>query len=465
MLRNLIEKVRQVIRRMFGKEKVSDAIGVDISISDSMGRAIDLWTKMYENKSPWLDKETKSCGLAAAVAGELARLVTLELETEITGNDFLNKEYQVLVSSLRRYCEYAAAKGGIAFKPYVSDGHIEIDTVQADRFFPTKFNSRGEVMAAVFVETINSGKKIYTRLEYHRYEKNTYGITNKAYEKYVLDGEETEELGREIPLNTVDEWSNLEPEVMIQNIEKPLFSYFKMPNANNIDDQSPLGVSVYSKAVGGIEEADKQWSRILWEYKGSELSLDVDIQAFKKDIHTGEYELPKGSERLFRMLDFDTDKDKYHVYSPNIRDESLLNGFNAILRRVEFNSGLAYGTLSDPNTVDKTAEEIKASKQRSYSTVSDIQKSLQTALEDLIYAMDVLAQLSGLGGGKKYDIAFNWDDSIIIDKEQELLTMQQDVSSGIIRKELYIAKKYGVTEEEALKMMPKPQQEFNIQEE
>lgn len=31
-------------------------------------------------------------------------------------------------------------------------------------------------------------------------------------------------------------------------------------------------------------------------------------------------------------------------------------------------------SLSDPNTVDKTAEEIKASKQRSYSTVSDIQK-------------------------------------------------------------------------------------------
>lgn len=134
-------------------------------------------------------------------------------------------------------------------------------------------------------------------------------------------------------------------------------------------------------------------------------------------------------------------------------------------KRVEFNVGLAYGTLSDPNTVDKTAEEIKASKQRSYSTVSDIQKSLQTALEQLVYAMDVMAQLSGLSGRKKYEMSFDWDDSIVIDKEQELASMQQDAVAGFIRKELYVAAKYGVSEEEALKMMPQQDERFQIAEE
>ena len=118
-------------------------------------------------------------------------------------------------------------------------------------------------------------------------------------------------------------------------------------------------------------------------------------------------------------------------------------------------------SLSDPNTVDKTAEEIKASKQRSYSTVSDIQK----ALEQLVYAMDVIAQLSNLNGGKKYEVSFDWDDSIVIDKEQELQSMQQDATAGLIRKEIYIAAKYGVSEEEALKMMPAQDARFSIQEE
>ena len=424
MIKEIIERIRQVIRKMLGKENIKDAIGVDIAVSDEMARQIDLWSKMSKNKPPWKRKDLKLCGLPAAIAGEFARLVTLELKTEITGNNFINDEYQTVIENIRTYTEYACAKGGLAMKPYVSDGHIEVDMVQADHFFPTKFNSRGEVIAAVFMETVTIGKQVYTRLEYHQHDENTtYYIINKAFVRQDLDNVEV--LGKEVPLSAVPEWADLEETVTIINVKKPLFAYFKIPNANNVDDSSPLGVSVYSRAVDDIKEADYQWTRILWEFEGSELAIDA----------------------------------------PPIRDKSLINGFNAILRRVEFNSGLAYGTLSDLNTVDKTAEEIKTSKQRSYSTVSDIQKALQKALEQLIYAMDVIAQLSNLNGGKKYEVSFDWDDSIVIDKEQELQSMQQDATAGLIRKEIYIAAKYGVSEEEALKMMPVQDDRFNIQEE
>ena len=464
MIKEIIERIRQVIRKMLGKENIRDAIGVDVAVSDKMAREIDLWSKMYKNQPPWKRKELKLCGLPAAIAGEFARLVTLELKTEITGNKFLNDEYQTVIDNIRTYTEYACAKGGLAMKPYVSDGHIEVDMVQGDRFFPVKFNSRGEVIAAVFMETVTIGKQVYTRLEYHRHDKKTttYYIINKAFVRQDLDNVEV--LGKEVPLSAVPEWADLEETVTIINVKKPLFAYFKIPNANNVDDSSPLGVSVYSRAVDDIKEADYQWTRILWEFEGSELAIDGDVSLFKRK-ENGEFDLPKGKERLFRMMDFDDDKEQYKVFAPPIRDKSLINGFNAILRRVEFNSGLAYGTLSDLNTVDKTAEEIKTSKQRSYSTVSDIQKALQKALEQLIYAMDVIAQLSNLNGGKKYEVSFDWDDSIVIDKEQELQSMQQDATAGLIRKEIYIAAKYGVSEEEALKMMPVQDDRFTIQEE
>lgn len=400
--------------------------------------------------------------MPAAIAGEFARLVTLELKTEVTGNDFINEEYQAVISDIRKYTEYACAKGGLAMKPYASEGHIEVDMVQADRFFPTKFNSRGEVTAAVFAESLTVGKKVYTRLEYHQHEGTMYHINNTAFVKQDLDNVEV--LGKEVPLTAVPEWANLQEEVTLKNVKMPLFAYFKIPNANNVDDTSPLGVSVYSRAINDIKEADNQWTRLLWEFEGSELAIDADITLFKKD-DKGNYEFPKGKDRLFRMMDLDDNAEKYKVFAPAIRDENLINGFNAILRRIEFNVGLAYGTLSDPNTVDKTAEEIKASKQRSYSTVSDIQKSLQTALEQLVYAMDVMAQLSGLSGRKKYEMSFDWDDSIVIDKEQELASMQQDAVAGFIRKELYVAAKYGVSEEEALKMMPQQDERFQIAEE
>lgn len=462
MIKEFIERIGQVIRKMLGREKIKDAIGVEVAVSDKMANEIDLWAKMYKNEPPWKEKNIKLCGLPAAIAGEFARLVTLELKTEVTGNDFINEEYQAVVSDIRKYTEYACAKGGLAMKPYASEGHIEVDMVQADRFFPTKFNSRGEVTAAVFAESLTVGKKVYTRLEYHQHEGTMYHINNKAFVKQDLDNVEV--LGKEVPLTAVPEWANLQEEVMLKNVKMPLFAYFKIPNANNVDDTSPLGVSVYSRAINDIKEADNQWTRLLWEFEGSELAIDADITLFKKD-DKGNYEFPKGKDRLFRMMDLDDNAEKYKVFAPAIRDENLINGFNAILRRIEFNVGLAYGTLSDPNTVDKTAEEIKASKQRSYSTVSDIQKSLQTALEQLVYAMDVMAQLSGLSGRKKYEMSFDWDDSIVIDKEQELASMQQDAVAGFIRKELYVAAKYGVSEEEALKMMPQQDERFQIAEE
>lgn len=454
MIKEFIERIGQVIRKMLGREKIKDAIGVEVAVSDKMANGIDLWAKMYKNEPPWKEKNIKLCGLPAAIAGEFARLVTLELKTEVTGNDFINEEYQAVVSDIRKYTEYACAKGGLAMKPYASEGHIEVDMVQADRFFPTKFNSRG-VTAAVFAESLTVGKKVYTRLEYHQHEGTMYHINNKAFVKQDLDNVEV--LGKEVPLTAVPEWANLQEEVTLKNVKMPLFAYFKIPNANNVDDTSPLGVSVYSRAINDIKEADNQWTRLLWEFEGSELAIDADITLFKKD-DKGNYEFPKGKDRLFRMMDLDDNAEKYKVFAPAIRDENLINGFNAILRRIEFNVGLAYGTLSDPNTVDKTAEEIKASKQRSHSTVSDIQKSLQTALEQLVYAMDVIAQLSGLSGRKKYEMRFDWDDSIVTDREQDRKQDIQDVSMGIMRPEEYRAKWYGETVEQARKNLPEQNQ-------
>ena len=56
-----------------------------------------------------------------------------------------------------------------------------------------------------------------------------------------------------------------------------------------------------------------------------------------------------------------------------------------MLRRIEAAVGLSYGTLSEVSDVEKTAEEIRSSKQRSYVRVSDMQGGLQTTLERLLY--------------------------------------------------------------------------------
>ena len=443
-LKNFIGKV---VRRLFSVNSIEKALGVEIDQDTLMSQAITLWSSLYENKPPWLSGTVSTMGLPASISNEIARLVTLELKSEVTGKSerakYLDTQYQKVIKSIRQYTEYACAKGGLVFKPYLDGKNINVEYVQADYFYPVRYGSDGTITAAAFVEQKQVGDKTYTRLEYHEFDGTKERIVNKAFKSSMKDS-----LGNEIALADVDEWKDLTPEANVENIERPTFAYFKIPIANNVDTYSPLGQSVFGRAVDLIQKADEQYSRGLWEFESAERAVDVDISAFKKDSE-GKPMVPKGKERLFRTLDADSREIFYEQYSPEIRDESHNRGLNKLLRLIEFNCGLAYGTLSDPEQEAKTATEVKQSKQRSYSTVSDIQKSLQSALEHLIYIMDAYAAVYKLSAKGDYETSFVWDDSIVVDAEAERLRDLQEMRDGIMSKVEYRMKWYGEDEETA----------------
>ena len=450
MFHRIIEWIRKVFKERAAQGEVLSTIVLDDKTIDY----IELWSAMYEDKAPWTKDDVTSTGIPSAVSSELARLVTLEMESEIIGSkraDFLNAAYRKVLSELRVQTEYACALGGIILKPYVQGDTISVEFIQADRFVPTGFNSSGQITSCQFVEQVVRNGKIYTRVESHDFDGTYCVIQNRAYES-----KQKGVLGHQINLTDVPEWENLEEHTTIKNVPGVLFSYFKIPQANNKNRQSPFGVSVYSKAAELIKQADEQWARIMWEFKGTELAVDMSESLFRKDSN-GNTILPSGKGRLFRQYSIDagiSEKPFYQIFSPEIRDSSLFNGFNQILRRIEFACGLAYGTLSDVQDEDRTATEVLFSKQRSYSFVSQIQESLQSALEDLIKAMDVWTSLYKLAPAGSYDVSFNFDDSLIVDSKTENQLMMQEATSGLIRKEIYLMKRYGVTEDQAKEMLP-----------
>lgn len=444
MFERIKEFIGKVVRRLFPVNSIEKALNIEIDQDTLMSRAIELWANLYENKPPWLSDTVSTMGLPASISNEIARLVTIELKAEVTGESarakYLNEQYQKVIKSIRQYAEYACSKGGLVFKPYVDGSNVNVEYVQADYFYPVRYGSDGTITAAAFVEQKQVGDKTYTRLEYHEFDGTKERIVNKAFKSSMKDS-----LGNEIPLTEVDEWKDLTPEANVENIDRPMFAYFKIPIANNVDTYSPLGQSVFGRAIDLIREADKQYSRGLWEFESAERAVDIDITAFKRD-QDGKPIVPEGRERLFRTLDAESKETFYEQYSPDIRDESHNRGLNKLLRLIEFNCGLAYGTLSDPEQEAKTATEIKQSKQRSYSTVSDIQKSLQSALEHLVYIMDAYAGIYSLSAKGDYDTSFVWDDSIVVDAEAERIRDLQELRDGIMSKVEYRMKWYGEDE-------------------
>lgn len=448
---------------MLQYENVQKALGVDIAISKPMAKQILYWSRMYLNQAPWLSEDVKSLNLPAAICTEITRLVTMELKYNITGGSlatFLAGQFKKVYMDLPRYIEYGCSTGGLVFKPYLDEEKIAVDYVQAGNFFPTEFDSSGGITGCVFPEFKQAGRKLYTRLEYHRYQQDVYSIVNKAFvsNAATVTIDNVFNLGKEVPLDEVEAWSTLEPYVEFYNATGPLFSYFKVPIANNIDTNSPLGVSCFARAVGQIRNADEQFGATLWEYRAKETAIQAGDEFFQKN-RAGEIVMPKGKERIYHALGDVHANDGtpfFNAYSPDIRDQSFFNGYNRIIQKVEFNCGLAYGTLSDPQTVDKTAEEIKASKQRSHATVKAIQNSLDTALRALLDAMDAWVKIGGLPLNGGHDVAFDWDDSIVVDKDKEREQDRKDVSMGIMNLWEYRMKYYGETEETAKSNLPEP---------
>ena len=403
--------------------------------------------------------------------------------------EFLESQYVKVLDALRIQVEYGIAKGGLVVKPYPvkkskpsktqetnsttgktvqeesSTGYeFEFDYIQANEFYPLSFNSSGQMTEAAFIQRKVDKEYIYSRLEYHKLDlsENTVTISNTAYKTKAAPGEQ-DYLGEEVPLSSVPEWAMLAPEVTISHVNRLLFAYFKMPEANTIDTHSPLGVSGYDKVKWLIKEADKQYSRLLWEFEGGELAIDIDRDALRyttnpNDPNGGHSVMSRLQQRLYRKVDLNDEK-TYEVFSPTLRDASLINGLNCILMRIEDVSGLSRGTISDVISEAKTATELKMLRVRSYETNAHIQKAIEKMLKDVIYVMNVYCDLYKITEKGEYEVSFEWDDSILSDTDMELshriLLIQQGLASKLETRMWY----FGETERQAKEALIRIQQE------
>lgn len=453
----MFEKIKEWflrgIDKMLSKSTIEDALKVKTAISNEMDKAMNLWLKIFTNNAPWLNEEVRSLQLGASIAEEFARLITLEMKSEVTGSaraDYINEYYQKVLEELKSKLALFNAVGGGFFKPYVKNNRIYIDFIPQIDCKPLKFDSDGNITSMVFSSQIVKGDKIYTRLETHTLQGTDYIIENKVY---VTESYNSSMLGRITSLSEVAEWSELSERTVIENIEIPLFAYYKIPLSNNIDTKSCLGVSVYHKAIDSIRKADIQASRLDYEYESAERSIYADIEAIKND-GTGK----PIRNKIVKTLNTDEDN-FYKEFSPQLRDEGFIRGENKIKQEIEFQCNLAYGTISDPQSVDKTATEINASKQRSYASVAQMQKSLEYALKHLVKILDVYCDLYELAPAGEYEVSAEWDDSIIVDTETEQRIRLQETNLGLGSKLDYLMWRYGLTEEQAQEKLDRIKQE------
>lgn len=435
---NIITAIKEWVRRMITRSDIKSTYGSDTAITDSFVAAINEWARMYAGKAEWVDNDSvHSLRLEQSITREFANTVLNEMTATVT-NDKLNEIYKSAVKNINKHFQRGLATGAMVIKPLGAD---KVQYVSQDAFVPIEYDVNGRLIKVIFAEVKQIGESEYvTRLEFHslNYEKGLT-ITNRAFLSHSKDN-----LGREIPLASVDEWAKLTPEIIYPAMLRPAFGYYVNPIDNTVDN-SHGGVSIFEPARHLIRLADIQFGRLDWEFESGERAIYADELALK--ITEGKKrDVPRLKQRLFKTIG--ANDDFFKEFSPQLRQADFMTGLDAYKREIEFSVGLSYGDISNPQSVDRTATEVKTSKQRKFDTVTAIQNNLKNCLDDLVYALAFYNSMTQSG----YEFNVNFEDSVLADDDTKRTQDRQDVSMGVMQLWEYRMKWYGEDEKTAKEM-------------
>ena len=465
MFRKLIEAIKSALANTPGTSRtLKDAFGsdVDYTISIDMQNAIDDWTRMYQDQADWLDdlQGIYSLGLPKEICQNLQIQVLSEMDVTLIEPketkskvaqedlDSNTKEPKNRASLLRRAfnkglmpnlpnaLEKGMATGGLIIRPYVNDNKLYFDFNVQGEFIPLSFNDDGDITDIAFIDQFTDCGKRYTKIERQTWDGTSVTVINKGY-MTKTDGTDNrfDDIGEEVPLSQIERWSDLAPYVTIKNCKRPLYGYYKTTTANNIDMDSPLGISIFEPARAIIKRADMQFSRLDWEFEGGQLAIDVDPSALHyTNSYWGQYTtMDTTAQRLYRDLDLGEDN-TYNAFAPVLRSTQYIEGLNKYLERIEDLCGIARGTISEITGEAKTATELRIMKQRSYITISSNQNALQRALNDVVLAMNRYADIYSLTKPGEYSFSIEWKDNVLTDTDVELQQKLLLVQEGVLSK-------------------------------
>lgn len=417
---------------MFSASEISENMGVKPAISADMFDSIKLWNDMYSGEAQWLDKDTVSLRLEQGIVREFAN-ITLNEMTASVSNERLNSLFQSAMRNINEHLQAGLATGAMVIKPI---SETQVQYIPQSAFVPIEYDSSGRLTKVIFPETKQYGNTYYTRLEYHSLSPDKgLEIFNRAY-KSKSEGS----LGRQISLADVDEWAQIPEYTAYPLMKRPAFGYYRNPIKNTIDCGFG-GISVFDSAVDMIRLADEQVGRLDWEFESGKRIIHISDTALKK-LDDGTFD--KRLNKIYRGLDTDSD-DLYKEFSPTLRQTDITAGLDEYKRLIEFQVCLAYGDISNPQSIEKTATEVLSAKKRKYNMVTAIQRNLHDCLDDLVYALAFYNSMATVS----YEFNCEFNDSILADDETERQQDREDMANGTLSPAEYRAKWRGETLEQA----------------
>lgn len=438
---------------------------------------------------------------AKAICAELAGLVwseQCEVHVSQEGDEQLLEEFvhDVLVKNgfwtkMQEQIEQVLALGGGAIKVWYDEKHdsagnvvpgsggIRLGFCQADQFVPTEWDN-SQVTGGVFISREAKGGYYFTRLEWHKWDGLTYYISNEAYRAERKENQNPESiesqdiLGFRYPLSEI--YPFLNEETALQGLTTSLFAYYRTAVANNIDDNSPLGVSIYANALSTLKALDICYDSFIREFSLGKKRIIVPAQCLRSvvDPQTGELRryFDATDEAFVALATDDSDALKIQDNSVELRVDEHERAINALLSILCLQVGFSAGTFTfDRAQGLKTATEVISENSKTYKTIKAQQLQVKLAIAKIIDGIIQVAQLYDVQwkgysiralASRGWETKVVFDDSILQDRQTNINEGILLTSNGLMSKKRFLMEKLGYTEEEATKELAEIASEGSI---
>lgn len=416
---------------------------------------IELWKAIYFGTPDWLEyqyatlqgrtkkKKRKLFKGAKMVCAELCDLMySEEPEIKASADMLAILERSGWNRNIKQFSEKVLALGGGAFKLYTKDNLIYIDYVPADRFIPVSWDSV-RITEADFIDRRVVDKKEFIRIEKHRKTATGYNISEEFYkkgEKNQLAKASAYELG------IVD----FDPKGVDIETNMPLFSYIRLPEANNTDTEKPNGISIFHNSIDTLEGLDIAFDGLQAEIQLGKKRIIVPASAVRKVVDSEgnlvTYFDP--SDEVYQAFESNDKEDlKITDNSVELRVDEIRMAIQTYLDILSSQIGFSNGYLTfDGQRGVKTATEIMSENSKTLKTKINIENSFKIAIMDLVEGIRGIENLYGINVG---EFDYIYQDNIHQDKDSITTYWTDRLNNKTCTLEQFLMEVDNLTESEA----------------
>lgn len=438
--------------------------------SDETYTHIDNWLEWYQddverfhhykiwNGAVMTEHERYRLGMAKKVCEDWANLLLNE-KVAIKAGDYEKRLEEILRLNnfsvrANQLVEMAFALGTGAFVEYKdADDNVIIDYIRANMIYPLAWDN-GDITECAFgtIRVVDGKKQIY--LQIHRLGKDDADETENPEVYYIENRYVDAESGKELAPP-----EDIEPLVDTEST-KPLFQIITPNICNNIELDSPLGISVYANSISQLKGCDLVYDSYMNEYVLGRKRIIVPISAAKIQMEKDGVVSPSfdPKDTVYYQMPADRTSDlKLTEVDMSIRAADHELGIQRSLDILSMKCGMGTGRYKfDSSGGVKTATEVISDK-------SDLYQNRQKnaiVIEQAILGM--VSAVAFLDSGGEVQATVDFDDSIIEDTNATIDKNIKLVTGGLRSKITAIMEIEKCSEEDAMKELDRIREDNQI---